>query len=191
MAKPVTRFVCSGCGTVTQKWAGRCEACGEWNSISEETPLSQGPSSRGLGAPKGKRMGLTDLRTQKAPPPRRSCGLADLDRVLRGGRAPASKPKSLERLSKVWSTVCASTATRPPCSRDARRRIDRLGHLHHHTRIKPRALIPAVFSVEKEQSNAPSARHALTIAKPTFPGLRETTAARQKRNGPPRRTARS
>jgi hypothetical protein len=151
MAKPVTRFVCSGCGTVTQKWAGRCEACGEWNSISEETPLSQGPSSRGLGAPKGKRMGLTDLRTQKAPPPRRSCGLADLDRVLRGGRAPASKPKSLERLSKVRSTVCASTATRPPSSRDARMRIDSLGHLHHYTRIKPRALIAAVFPSKRNR----------------------------------------
>src|SRR6056297_20364 len=90
MAKPVTRFVCSACGAVTQKWAGRCEACGEWNSISEETPLSQGPSSRGLGAAKGKRMGLTDLRTQEAPPPRRSSGLAELDRVLGGGLVPAS-----------------------------------------------------------------------------------------------------
>ncbi|KPQ14891.1 MAG: DNA repair and recombination protein Sms [Rhodobacteraceae bacterium HLUCCO18] len=90
MAKPVTRFVCSACGAVTQKWAGRCEACGEWNAISEETPLSQGPSSRGLGAAKGKRMGLTDLRTQEAPPPRRSSGLAELDRVLGGGLVPAS-----------------------------------------------------------------------------------------------------
>jgi len=90
MAKPVTRHVCSNCGAVTQKWAGRCESCGEWNTISEETPLSQGPSSKGLGAAKGKRMGLTDLRTQEAPPPRRSSGLAELDRVLGGGLVPAS-----------------------------------------------------------------------------------------------------
>jgi DNA repair protein RadA/Sms len=90
MAKPVTRFVCSSCGSVTQKWAGRCESCGEWNTISEEAPLSQGPSSKGLGAAKGKRMGLSDLRTQEDPPPRRSSGMAELDRVLGGGLVPAS-----------------------------------------------------------------------------------------------------
>jgi DNA repair protein RadA/Sms len=90
MAKPVTRFVCSACGSVTQKWAGRCEACGEWNTIAEEAPLSQGPSAKGLGAAKGKRVGLTDLsatepRRHAAPP-----GLAELDRVLGGGLVPAS-----------------------------------------------------------------------------------------------------
>jgi DNA repair protein RadA/Sms len=90
MAKPVTRFVCSSCGAVTQKWAGRCESCGEWNTISEEAPLSQGPSSKGLGAAKGKRIGLSDLREAEAPPPRRSSGMAELDRVLGGGLVPAS-----------------------------------------------------------------------------------------------------
>jgi DNA repair protein RadA/Sms len=64
--------------------------CGEWNTISEEAPLSKGPSSKGLGAAKGKRIGLSDLRTAEAPPPRRSSGLAELDRVLGGGLVPAS-----------------------------------------------------------------------------------------------------
>jgi DNA repair protein RadA/Sms len=35
-------------------------------------------------------MGLSDLRTQEDPPPRRSSGLAELDRVLGGGLVPAS-----------------------------------------------------------------------------------------------------
>jgi DNA repair protein RadA/Sms len=90
MAKPVTRFVCSACGNVTQKWAGRCEACGEWNSIAEEAPLSQGPAGKGLGAAKGRRMGLSDLRSDEPPPPRRSSGMGELDRVLGGGLVPAS-----------------------------------------------------------------------------------------------------
>jgi DNA repair protein RadA/Sms len=90
MAKPVARFVCSACGNVTQKWAGRCESCGAWNTIAEEAPLSQGPASKGLGAAKGKRMALTDLRADEAPPPRRSSGLEELDRVLGGGLVPAS-----------------------------------------------------------------------------------------------------
>jgi DNA repair protein RadA/Sms len=90
MAKSVARFVCSACGNVTQKWAGRCEVCGAWNTIAEEAPLSQGPSAKGLGAAKGRRMALTDLRAAEAPPPRRSSGIAELDRVLGGGLVPAS-----------------------------------------------------------------------------------------------------
>ncbi|MFW5641304.1 MAG: DNA repair protein RadA [Roseicyclus sp.] len=90
MAKPVPRFVCSACGSMTSKWAGRCESCGEWNTIAEEAPLSEGPTAKGLGAAKGRRMALSDLRAEEAPPPRRSSGLAELDRVLGGGLVPAS-----------------------------------------------------------------------------------------------------
>ncbi len=36
MAKPTAHFVCQACGAVTPKWAGRCETCGEWNTIIEE-----------------------------------------------------------------------------------------------------------------------------------------------------------
>jgi DNA repair protein RadA/Sms len=32
-----TVYVCQSCGAVTAKWAGRCSACGEWNSLTEET----------------------------------------------------------------------------------------------------------------------------------------------------------
>ncbi|MDG4650016.1 DNA repair protein RadA [Roseibacterium sp. SDUM158017] len=90
MAKPVTVFVCSSCGATHKKWSGRCDACGEWNTIAEEAPLSAGPSKQGLGAAKGRRIGLSDLRTPEAPPPRRSSGMGELDRVLGGGLVPAS-----------------------------------------------------------------------------------------------------
>ncbi|MBO6785192.1 MAG: hypothetical protein JJ899_18235, partial [Alphaproteobacteria bacterium] len=36
MAKSSSRFVCQSCGAVHGKWAGRCDSCGEWNSIVEE-----------------------------------------------------------------------------------------------------------------------------------------------------------
>ncbi|AHM04815.1 DNA repair protein RadA [Roseibacterium elongatum DSM 19469] len=90
MAKPVTTFLCSACGATHKKWAGRCDACGAWNTITEETPLSQGPSGKGLGAAKGARVPLSDLRTEEAPPPRHSSQMAELDRVLGGGLVPAS-----------------------------------------------------------------------------------------------------
>jgi len=90
MAKPVTQFICSACGASHKKWSGRCDACGEWNAIQEETPLSTGPGKAALGGMKGRRMALTDLRANETPPPRAGSGMAELDRVLGGGLVPAS-----------------------------------------------------------------------------------------------------
>lgn len=30
------RYICSGCGAEHQKWAGKCDDCGEWNSLAQE-----------------------------------------------------------------------------------------------------------------------------------------------------------
>ncbi|MEM1374424.1 MAG: DNA repair protein RadA [Pseudomonadota bacterium] len=83
-------YICSACGNVTSKWAGKCEACGSWNTISEETPLSAGPGSKSLGTKRGTAITLTDLSTEEAPPPRTEAGVAELDRVLGGGLVQAS-----------------------------------------------------------------------------------------------------
>ncbi len=90
MAKPVTQFICSACGAAHKKWSGRCDACGEWNTIQEEAPLSSGPGKAALGGMKGRRMALTDLRAKETPPPRAGSGMEELDRVLGGGLVPAS-----------------------------------------------------------------------------------------------------
>ncbi|MBM3616083.1 MAG: DNA repair protein RadA [Alphaproteobacteria bacterium] len=87
MSKSSPAFSCSSCGAVHRKWAGRCDACGAWNSIVEEAPLSAGPKA--LGA-KGRAIALTDLATEEAPPPRASSGIDEFDRVLGGGLVPAS-----------------------------------------------------------------------------------------------------
>ena len=89
MAKSVSAFTCTACGAAHKKWAGRCDACGAWNTIIEEAPLSQGPG-RGLGAAKGRTVPLTGLQTSEAPPPRHQAGMAELDRVLGGGLVPGS-----------------------------------------------------------------------------------------------------
>lgn len=36
MAKSKTSFFCNSCGAEYSKWMGKCSACGEWNTISEE-----------------------------------------------------------------------------------------------------------------------------------------------------------
>lgn len=87
MAKPAASFTCTACGAVHRKWAGRCDACGAWNSIIEEAPLSAGPKGPTL---KGRSLALSDLSTAEPPPPRIASGLSELDRVLGGGLVPAS-----------------------------------------------------------------------------------------------------
>lgn len=87
MSKSAPAFTCTACGTVHRKWAGKCDACGAWNSIIEEAPLSTGPKS--LGA-KGRTIPLTDLTTEETPPPRAASGMDEFDRVLGGGLVPAS-----------------------------------------------------------------------------------------------------
>lgn len=89
MAKSST-FSCTSCGAVHSRWSGRCDGCGEWNSIIEESPLSTGPKSKSLGAKRGTPVPLSDLATDEAPPPRTQSNLAELDRVLGGGLVPAS-----------------------------------------------------------------------------------------------------
>ena len=37
MAKRSASFICQNCGAVYNRWKGKCEACGEWNSVVEET----------------------------------------------------------------------------------------------------------------------------------------------------------
>ena len=83
-------YTCSACAATFSKWSGRCENCGEWNTIAEEAPLSAGPASKSLGAKRGSALQLTDLATQEVPPPRTMSGLGELDRVLGGGLVPAS-----------------------------------------------------------------------------------------------------
>lgn len=87
MSKSSATFTCTACGSVHRKWAGKCDACGAWNTIVEEAPLSSGPKSLGT---RGRTIPLTDLSTEEAPPPRAASGMDELDRVLGGGLVPAS-----------------------------------------------------------------------------------------------------
>jgi DNA repair protein RadA/Sms len=83
-------FSCSECGATFSKWSGRCDACGAWNTISEDTALGTGSSGKSLGKKRGRTVHLTDLATREEPPPRARCGIAELDRVLGGGLVAAS-----------------------------------------------------------------------------------------------------
>ena len=44
MAKPKRVFVCNQCGASHPKWSGKCNACGSWNSITEEIISDSAPT---------------------------------------------------------------------------------------------------------------------------------------------------
>ena len=90
MAKGLPSFTCTACGAVHRKWSGRCDACGGWNTIVEEAPLTAGPAGKTLGAAKGRRVEVTTLATSETPPARAASGMEELDRVLGGGLVAAS-----------------------------------------------------------------------------------------------------
>lgn len=88
MAKAARLYVCQTCGTTHNKWAGKCEACGEWNSIVEE--VSEAAPPKGLSRGKGKVIEFSKLSGSSADVPRRKSGIEEFDRVTGGGLVPGS-----------------------------------------------------------------------------------------------------
>jgi len=84
MARRGLSLVCQNCGAPYGRWQGKCEACGEWNTIAEE---SAGPAH---GAPRAKRrkgrlFALEPLTGTADTPARLASGVAEFDRVTGGG----------------------------------------------------------------------------------------------------------
>jgi DNA repair protein RadA/Sms len=89
MAKSQTQYVCQSCGAVYPKWAGKCEACNEWNTLAEEASARTLP--KGVSGGKGgKKIAFVGLKGETAAPPRLSTTIAELDRVCGGGLVPGS-----------------------------------------------------------------------------------------------------
>lgn len=88
MPKVTTQYTCQSCGAKYSRWMGKCEQCGAWNSLLEETT----PVSAGIGKAKPAAAlaptKLGDVQTQRLP--RFSCGLGEVDQVLGGGVVPGA-----------------------------------------------------------------------------------------------------
>ncbi|MEZ5756841.1 MAG: DNA repair protein RadA [Emcibacteraceae bacterium] len=90
MAKQKRIYVCNSCGTTYGKWMGQCEACGEWNSLSEEASENM-PTGLGKSASaKGAIIELSSLKGEDEPLPRMGSKIGEFDRVTGGGLVPGS-----------------------------------------------------------------------------------------------------
>ncbi len=92
--KVKTSFFCTNCGYEAAKWAGKCPACGEWNTFTEEVIVKESKSST------NNRNTFTDTKkehksilldeVQASNTPRIDSNDAELNRVLGGGIVPGS-----------------------------------------------------------------------------------------------------
>ena len=89
-------FVCQSCGALAARWAGKCAACGEWNTLLEEAGLPAGSpfGPRGGSRSKGSKARTAKLLSLSEAHPslrrRLPTGSAELDRVTGGGIVPGS-----------------------------------------------------------------------------------------------------
>ena len=87
MAKQKTSFVCQNCGANYSKWSGRCENCGEWNTLVEQMAVATGKSAVARSASSGRILTPQTMESIETSDEfsRLSTGIADLDTVLGGG----------------------------------------------------------------------------------------------------------
>ncbi len=87
MAKIKKAYFCKACGYEAPKWMGRCPACGEWNTMSEEATVSP-VKSKTTG-----QTAMPPVRVDEVIRPefeRIDLGLSEVNRVLGGGLVPGS-----------------------------------------------------------------------------------------------------
>ena len=89
--KSKTVYYCTECGNETPKWAGKCPACGAWNTIVEQEAV---PAKKSAGKGSGERhfaqraQRLSEIQGDQEL--RFSTGMNELDRVLGGGAVKGS-----------------------------------------------------------------------------------------------------
>jgi DNA repair protein RadA/Sms len=80
MVARAKNFVCQSCGAASARWAGRCDACGGWNTLVEEGAATPARASR-----KGRLFVIEPLKGQTLEAPRLASGVGEFDRVTGGG----------------------------------------------------------------------------------------------------------
>ncbi len=90
MAKATKTFVCQNCGAAYTRWQGRCDSCGEWNTIIEEVGKSEALPKGVSGGKGGRKIEFVDLKGAVSQVPRRLTGIGELDRVFGGGLVAGS-----------------------------------------------------------------------------------------------------
>src|SRR5262252_2919631 len=85
MARREQSFICQNCGAASGRWQGKCDGCGEWNTIAEESSATARPPMPGRAPRKGRAFKLEPLAGESHEAPRLASSIAEFDRVTGGG----------------------------------------------------------------------------------------------------------
>ncbi len=88
MSKIKTCYICQSCGAVHNKWTGRCEDCGDWNSLQEEVVNKFNKKSQASNP--DSQLSFQALSADVNEYSRIPTALSELDRVLGGGLVKGS-----------------------------------------------------------------------------------------------------
>ncbi len=83
-----TVFFCTECGNESPKWAGRCSACGAWNSMVEQVEKVSKGAKKSYSQISVKASPIAEIDTTDEI--RFPTGMGELDRVLGGGAVKGS-----------------------------------------------------------------------------------------------------
>ena len=90
MARDGAIYVCQSCGAVHGKWSGQCGACGQWNSIVEESRSAPPGALKPAATSRARGVQFESLQSDTPEPPRIVTGVGEFDRVCGGGVVPGS-----------------------------------------------------------------------------------------------------
>ncbi len=90
MAKPVVRFMCQECGTSHNRWNGKCEGCGGWNTLIEEVIERQRSGIASANAPLPQLYAIDDPTLVDLTKIRYVTSFGEFNRVCGGGIVPGS-----------------------------------------------------------------------------------------------------
>lgn len=89
MAKSKTKFVCQQCGASYSKWSGKCDNCGNWNTLVEQAVESASTAKSALarGQISGQKLDYVSIKTviPSDAKARLTTSFQELDIVLGGG----------------------------------------------------------------------------------------------------------
>ena len=85
MARDGAIYVCQSCGAVHGKWSGQCGACGQWNSIVEESRSAPPGALKPAASSRTRGVQFETLQSDTPEPPRIVTGVTEFDRVCGGG----------------------------------------------------------------------------------------------------------
>jgi len=166
MARARTVHRCTDCGTAAPRWSGRCNGCGEWNTLVEEVEPAKPPAGaahRGLAVVGERDRPVPILEVDAAEWSARPTGIGELDRVLGGGFVPGSVTlvggePGIGKSTLLLQTLGALGAAGARCllvsaeesKQQVRLRAERLGVLHPRILLLSETSLPDIVRAVDE-----------------------------------------